>query len=563
MAFFLKKTKNNKGTYLQIYDSFHDPESGQTRHRSYKAIGYVHELRERGLDDPIAFYKLEVKKLNQERNRKKQDGKTKMVSEESIERNLGYFLWKSINDGLGVQKYLSLLQRDYKIKFDLYEALASLIYARVVKPCSKRKTYWDVLPLLYESSDLSLEQIYNAVEILGNEYEKIIEIYNYQVNLFYPFDLQQTFFDCTNFYFEIDREDDLRRKGPSKENRYDPIVGMGLLLDAKQIPLGMHIYPGNQSEKPIQREVLKGLKERYEIKGRSIRIADKGLNCGQNIYQVLMDGDGYIFSKSVKGLPAVEKDWILLENDYREVYDKEGEVRLKVKSCVDTFPYTFTDEDGKEITELLYEKRLVIYNPKLAKKKREEILKEVEKIRNLTLSGAKRKEFGDRAKYVDFVSNGSKVCPQLKQEKIEEDLQLAGYNLLVTSELKMDDMAIYNAYHELWRIEEYFRILKSDLDARPVFLQKENSIKGHFLVCYLAVLILRLLQFKVFEHKFNSNEIIGFARNYRIVPASQYNYLNLSRKSEFASYLAKSTGLNIMDYRLSDRKINSMLKYRF
>lgn len=563
MAFFLKRTKNNKGLYLQIYDSFHDPESQQTKHRSYKAIGYVHELQEQGLEDPVAFYRLEVKKLNQERAKKKQSVKTRSVGEESVERLLGHFLWKCINDGLGVRRDLSLLQRDYKIKFELYEALASLIYARVLRPCSKRKTYLEVLPSLYEGSALSLEQIYTAVEILGNEYEKIIEIYNDHVNRFYPFNLRQTFFDCTNFYFEIDREDELRKRGPSKENRHNPLVGMGLLLDADRIPVAMKIYPGNQSEKPVQREVLTRLKERHEISGRSIRVADKGINCGQNIYQALLDGDGYLFSKSVKSLAAVEKEWVLLEDGYRKIYDAEGEVRLLVKSCVDTFPYTFIDESGKERTELLYEKRLVTYNPKLAKKKREEILKEVEKIRGLTLGGAKRKEFGDRAKYVDFVSAEGKVSAKMRQDKIDEDLSLAGYNLLVTSELKMEDRILYETYHELWRIEESFRILKSDLDARPVFLQKEDSIKGHFLVCYLAVLILRLLQFKVFKQEFSSNAILDFVRSYRVVPASKYSYLNLSRKTAFAERLATKTGLNILDYRLSDKKIERMLDYRF
>ncbi len=565
MAYFLKKSHIKKGTYLQIYESYHDSESNQTRHRSYKAYGYLHVLQEQGIEDPIAFLEREVAMLNQERKLKEKSNEKKKekITEKSKERNLGYFLWKCVNDGLGVEKYISLLQSDYQIQFNLYDVIANLVYARVISPCSKKKTYLDVLPMLYEKANMSLDQLYNALEIIGNEYERIIEIYNNQVNLLYPFSLKYTFFDCTNFYFEIDKEDEFRRKGPSKENRYTPLVGMGILLDANQIPLGMKLYPGNQSEKPIHREVLNQLKKKPNITGRSIRIADKGLNCAQNIYQTLLDGDGYLFSKSVKSLSAKEKESILLEEGYEKICDEVDGAQIKIKSFQGAFLYTFTDENGRRRTETFNEKRVVVYNSSLAKKKREEIYQEVEKIKNLTLSGAKRKEFGDRAKYVDFVSTNGKVFPRLNQDKIDEDLRLVGYNMIVTSEVKMDAITIYNAYKQLWRIEESFRIFKSDLDARPVYLQKENSIKGHFLICYLSVLILRLLQFKIFKHKYTSNAILEFAKKYRVVQSGKYSYLNISKKSDFATELANKTGLDILDFKLDDKKIDAMLKHIF
>ena len=152
---------------------------------------------------------------------------------------------------------------------------------------------------------LSLNQIYSGLSYIGNEYEKIIEIYNHQINRNFPFDTSKTYFDCTNFYFEIDYEDALRRKGPSKENRKDPIVGMGLLLDANQIPMGMKLYPGNESEKPVIRDVINDLKKRHNINGKTIRVADTGLNCAENIIHALKEGDGYIFSKSVKQLRSL------------------------------------------------------------------------------------------------------------------------------------------------------------------------------------------------------------------------------------------------------------------
>ena len=142
----------------------------------------------------------------------------------------------------------------------------------------------------------------------------------------FSFDTSHTYFDCTNFYFEIDKEDDFRKNGPSKENRKSPIVGMGLLLDANQIPIGMKLYPGNESEKPIIRNIIDDLKKRNNISGKTIQVADKGLNCAENIMHALKAGDGYIFSKSVKKLPEIEKTWLLLDNDYRNVKNNKGKL---------------------------------------------------------------------------------------------------------------------------------------------------------------------------------------------------------------------------------------------
>ena len=307
MAYFLKKTKNKKGTYLQIYESYYDPERKGGAHRSYKPIGYVHELQANGIEDPISVFGEEVQKLNQEYKKKKQSEKERQISEESPEKLLGYFPLKNLNDSLGCKKYLDLMQTATNFRFNIFDMMAALIYARVVCPCSKLKTYLEVIPKLFERHDFSLDQIYSGLGYIGSEYEKIIEIFNHQVALKYPFDTSHSYFDCTNFYFEIDKEDDFRLKGPSKENKKEPIVGMGLLLDADQIPIGMKLYPGNESEKPVIRDIIDDLKQRSHISGRTIQIADKGLNCFNNILHALKTGDGYIFSKSVKTLPKTEK----------------------------------------------------------------------------------------------------------------------------------------------------------------------------------------------------------------------------------------------------------------
>lgn len=571
MAYFLKKSNYKKGTYLQIYESFYDPERKGGAHRSYKALGYVHELHAQGIDDPISFYQEEVIKLNQEYQATKAAKKARQISDNPPEKLIGYFPMKNINDKLSVKKYIDLMQTATDFRFNVFDMMSALVYARLVQPCSKSKTYDEVIPKLFDPYDFSLNQLYDGLEYIGCEYEKIIEIYNHQIQQMYRFDTSHTYFDCTNFYFEIDKEDDFRRKGPSKENRKEPIVGLGLLLDANQIPVGMKLFPGNQSEKPVIRNIIRNLKERNSISGRTIQIADKGLNCAENIFHALKNGDGYIFSKSVKHLPEIEKTWVLLPNDYRDIKNASGEVMYRIKECVDEFEYKFKVSDtNKEKRFKITEKRIVTYNPKLAKKQIYEINKEVEKARLLKASQAKKSEYGDSAKYVIFTATDKKgnetdgkVKVTMNEELIQKNLELAGYNMLITSEISMSDRDVYDAYHNLWRIEESFRIMKSQLDARPVYLQKEDTIVGHFLICYLAVLLTRLLQFKILKNNYCSEELFDFVRDFRVAKISDRKYINLSRGTAFIEEFSDICKLPLTSYFLSDGEIKKMLSHRF
>lgn len=570
MAYFLKKTNNKKGTYLQIYESYYDPERKGGAHRSYKPIGYVHQLQAEGMDDPIAFYKDEVQKLNQELKKKKQDEKARQISEESPEKLLGYFPLKNLCDSLRCKNYIDLMQTATGFRFNIFDMISALVYARVVHPCSKLKTYIEVIPKLFEKYDFSLDQLYSGLGYIGSEYEKIIEIFNHQVALKYPFDTSHNYFDCTNFYFEIGREDDFRLKGPSKENKKEPIVGMGLLLDANQIPIGMKMYPGNESEKPVMRDIIDDLKQRNHISGRTIQVADKGLNCFENILHALKAGDGYIFSKSVKMLPDTEKIWVLLENDYVDVKNKTGEVLYRIKDCVDDFNYNYTDKNGHRKTLKLTKKRVVTFNPKLAEKQKIEINRQVEKAKKLRTCEAKKSEYGDSSKYVTFISTDKKgekttgkVKVEINEKAIENAKKLAGYNMIVTSEIRMTASEIYAAYHNLWRIEESFRIMKSQLDARPVFMQKQETITGHFLICYLSVLLTRLFQIHVLKDEYGTEEIFDFIRDFRVVKISDRKYINLTRSSSFIKDLTAQTDLPLTSYFLGNEDINKMLSHRF
>lgn len=564
MAYFLKKQRQNNKTYLHIYESYYSPETKNTKHRFIKAMSTFEALKEKGIEDPVAYCQKEVDSLNEERNKEK----IRYISDVSPVRYLGYFPLSSIMNKLNIKKYVDLFKLSTSFSFDLYDVLSSLVFARIVNPCSKYRTYYEVIPNLYHDYDFSYDQLLEGLSFYGNDYEKFIELFNMQVNKIYKIDTSSTYFDCTNFYFEIDREDDFRRKGPSKENRKDPLVGMGLLLDKNQIPIGMKLYPGNESEKPVLREIIASLKERNNIEGRTIHVADKGLNCAQNIYFSRKNKDGYIFSKSVKQLPETEKVWVLLDNDYKEVKGNKGEVRFRYKECIDSFPYDYTDENGKKHRFELTEKRVVSYNPALAIKQKAEINKLIEKAKNLQLAKAKKEEYGECSKYVKFSSTSKgkitddKVKVTLNNEAIEKDLSLAGYNLLVTSETKMKALDIYETYHNLWRIEESFRIMKSDLDARPVFLQKEDTIKGHFFICYIAVLLQRLLQFHELENRYSSSDLSRFFKNFKAAKA-EGRYINLSQSDSFINDLSKMTGLPLNHLELSEAKIKKVFSYKF
>ncbi len=566
----LKKTNNKKGTYLQIYESYYDPERKGGAHRSYKPIGYVHELQAGGIDDPITFYGEEVRKLNRQYKERKQAEKSRQISDESPEKLLGYFPLKNLNDSLGCKKYIDLMQAATGFRFNVFDMASALVYARAVHPCSKSRTYDEVIPKLFEKHDFSLDQLYSGLEYIGSEYEKLIEIYNHQVSQKYRFDTSHTYFDCTNFYFEIGKEDDFRLKGPSKENKKEPIVGLGLLLDANQIPAGMKMYPGNESEKPVLRNIIDDLKQRNHISGRTIQVADKGLNCFNNIFHALKAGDGYIFSKSVKTLPETEKTWVLLQDGYLDIKNKKGEVLYRIKECVGDFPYTYTDADGHKKMLKLPEKRIVTFTPKLAEKQKYEINRQVEKAKKLKACEAKKSEYGDSAKYVTFVSadkkgqkTDGKVNVEINKKAIENARALAGYNMIVTSETRMGAPEIYAAYHNLWRIEESFRVMKSQLDAKPVYLQKRDTITGHFLICYLAVLLTRLFQIHILNDNFGTEEIFDFMHDFRVAKVSERKYINLTRNSSFIKELSTKTGLPLTSYFLGNEDINKMLSHRF
>lgn len=575
MVYFLKKTTpSKKGLYLQIYQSYYIPGKGK-RNKSYQVIGYVNELKEKGIDDPLSYAQKIVDKLNEDVAKRKDI----QIGDTSASKNIGYFLVKAMIDALDVDKVMNIMTQNKHFQFKVSDFVRTMIYAQIANPGSKLKASEKVIPNLYGVNSFSYDQILDGIEYIGMDYTKYIELFNHQINKLWPRNTNINFFDCTNYYFEIDLENGDKQKGPSKENSHDPIIGQALLLDADQIPLGMMMYPGNESEKPYLRKMIEDTKERYDINGKTIQVADKGLNCARNIYAAVKEAnDGYIFSKSVHGkyLSDKEKNWVLLddneENRWTNVLGDDGKIIYRYKECIDTFEYHcyLSDSDEKETYFKVKEKRVVTYNPSLARKQRQQINKEIEKAKSmLTIKEANKDDFGDAAKYVKFEAkdkNGKKVKikPELMMDKINEDLSLAGYNLLVTSETELEAKEIYNTYHGLWRIEESFRIMKSYLEARPVFLQKEESIYGHFLICYLSLVILRLLELKIFNDELPVNQIVEFIRNYSVTDSSEGTYINNATKSKTFLKIKDQLGLSKLgNLLLKKQDIDLLLKTEF
>ena len=562
MSFFIKKTVVKGRTFLQISQSFYDPEKKTSSNRVYEKIGYLDKLIEQGIEDPISHFSKKVAKLNKEQRQVLEQEKIEKISENNT-KNFGYFLIKAMFNTLGLQNELGAMDFFFKGKYPISNLIEALTYSRCILPCSKKKTFESVIPSMYEKYNLSLDQIYDGLEFIGQYYLDFIEIMNSKINDTFKRNTEHTFFDCTNYYFEIDYAKEDKQKGPSKENRPEPIIGQALLLDADSIPLAMKIYPGNESEKPKIRELIKQMKKQNSIIGKTIQIADKGLNCGQNIYDALKNGDGYIFSQSVPMLEEKEQLWVTLNNDYKEIKDENGKLIYKYKSCVDEFPITFKDENGNKTKVTVTQKRVATFSQKLYEKKRYEIQKLVEKAHGNLNKYFKKEDYGECGKYLIFKDeDGKSVAPEFNVEKIKKDLDLAGYNVLITSEIDMKPEEIYSAYHKLWKIENCFRTLKSELDTRPVYLQNKHKIYGHFLICYFALTMTRLLEEKIFGNLFTTSEIFDIIKSLICYDhhGSIYNGTNYSKKLDKLNDLLQS---KITNRRLYDRDLKQLFAMKY
>lgn len=569
MAYFLRKTRRKNGDiYYQIYDSYYSAEERKNKNRSVEKLGLLSSLRREGESDSECEQRL--RGMVSERERDRSGKQAKQIDDNDELVNYGYFLLEGMVRHLDIRKQIDLLTLGSRIRFSLSDVLFSLADARVIDPCSKWKTFAEVFPLMYEdpTKKISLSQMYSGVCFLGTVVQDVVDILNAAIDKRFGRSLDRVYFDCTNYYFEIDCESGIKRRGPSKENRTSPIVSMALLLDSDLIPYQMEIFPGNESEKPRLPRALDRIREEKGKESKIIQVADKGLNCAENIRKCGKN-DGYIFSKAPKMMADKDLEWMLDEKGWTDVMDKNGEVSYRYKSVTDVYDYEFKDENGKTVKFTKAEKRVATFNPSLRKKQAIELTRQYDKAMKKTASAQIKEAVGGKnAKMISVDAVSKKTGEELEdaqivlsgnKEKLEHDLKLAGYNILITSEVAMKESEIYDVYHKLWNIERTFRMMKTQLAARPAFASTDDGIRGHFLTCYTSIVLLRLLEKKVFSGQFTVEEIIEYIKKARAFRLSDNDYCNLLKRKDAAisEYIQKRTELPLLNKRLTDSKIKS------
>ena len=508
---FLKKIKTEKGrVFLQIVEGFRN-EKGNTSHKVIKKIGYLDDLSEI-YEDPIKHFKELAAKMTKDDKDKSSfeiDYSKELSSSASSLRNIGYLALKPIVNSLKLNIPCVAIDSKTNSNFKTFDVLSFLIYSQIINPSSKISSYNKKEQFL-ENYHFSEDQMYRALSHIGNSFESIKDYTYHTTNEAYGLDTKTSFYDGTNFYFEIDNEDDFRKKGPSKEEKKSPIVSVGLLLDANHIPIDIKIYPGNESEKIHFTDVIKEMKVKNKISGKTIYVADKGLNTGQNIWTCLENKNGYIYSKSIKGSDSTTKQYVQNDYGFEDIYDEYRKLKYRVKGFVHdaTISFNYDNKDHKLNVKQL---QVVTWSKKYADKTKYEREKMISKAKSIINNPSKytKEWLGNAASYlkqVSFDKDGNVIKEKsnliLDIEKIEKEAIYDGYYLIVTSELNMSPVDVLNTYRKLSHIENSFRVQKLFLKVRPVYLQREERIKAHVLVSYLSLLIIRILETKILENKF-------------------------------------------------------------
>ena len=518
---FLKKIPNKRTgrTFLSIVEGYRDPNTGKIRHKTIEALGYLDEL-EREYEDPIAHFKKVAKEMTQ--LNKQSDNPIvftftpwdKIGDSSSLRKNLGFSVLSAIYHELRIHKFMANRQRSLKADFLLNDIFKMLIFLRILDPGSKKKAF-ESKDAYFEKFEFSLMDVYRSLTLFHKYKDALLLHLHEEVRMKYGRDVSNVFYDVTNYYFEIEEPDRLRKKGVSKEHRPNPIVQMGLLMDREGIPITYRLFSGNTNDCSTLLPVLSELKESYNI-SRMVVVADRGLNTGENIAYNIIKGDGYIYSQSIRGAQRSLKSYVLNGKDYIE-----RENGFKIKSRVYPREIWVTNAEGKRVKVPIDEKQIVFYSPNYAKKARAERAFVLEKAKMLVKNpGAfnRATSYGS-AKYIKDLVYDKKTGeilttnhqPTLDWEKIAEEEKYDGYYAIVTSELDMLDYDVIDTYRGLWRIEESFRITKSDLETRPVYVSREDHIEAHFLTCFTALLILRLLEVRT-KRKYTSATIINELR---------------------------------------------------
>ena len=515
---------NNKDVYI---NQSYRKENGKTSSRIYKKLGKYNDLLEQFDGDKeklMAWAKEEAKKVTELYNQR--NGKVtlefsqaaRIPLNEARSFNVGYLFLQVLCTQLRLDKICRTIKTRHRFKYDLNAILTDLAYARILSPASKLGSY-DYCKTLLEPPKYSLQDIYRALSVIAEESDFIqSELYK-NSNFLHPRDKRILYYDCTNYYFEIEEESGSKRYGKSKEHRPNPIVTMGLFMDTDGIPLAFDIFPGNQNEqttlKPLETKILQDFNC-----SEFIFCSDAGLGSASNRRFNSMGNRSYIISHSLKKMKKEDRDIALDPTQFRRV----GSGRF--------IDLRELDETKKEVFETVYYKEvpvitgdmdetlIVTYSPKYKayqKKIREGQIERAKKI--IATPGQKRKgkNQNDPMRFVkktSVTSDGEiaeKNVYDLDEEQIQKEEMYDGFYAVITN-LEGDVNEIIKINKQRWEIEENFRIMKTEFDARPVYVRRDDRIKAHFMTCYISLLLYRLLEKKLGD-TYTSKQILETLRS--------------------------------------------------
>lgn len=508
---YLHKSKRKDGrVYLAFAEGYR--KDGKSKMRTVGSLGYLDEL-EKQFDDPIAHFKAVCDEANAAARAERQNVQVtihplqKIDKREAARKNAGSAVLLAVYNALGIEIAVRNKTRGSKASYDSNAVMRLLTVERIINPGSK-KSAWENKEHYFFRTAFSLEDTYRALDVLCGCKDKIVSAINRSIDKMGIRDTACVFYDVTNYYFEIDDPDEdegLRQKGMSKEHRKSPIVQMGLLQDSKGVPIGYRLFPGNTPDPLTMLDVLSEMKRDYG-QDRVVVVGDKGNNCSANIAALAAKGDGFVYSQSIRGTKsdAELKNWVLGDDGYECATNADGHVTYKVKSKQGYKTVSVAGPNGSKRKVDVDVKYVAFWSEKYEKRARKERQAAIDKAKRLVADPgayAAATHFG-AAKYVRGLAVDGRTgelleaasALELDEDRLAADEACDGYYLIVTSETGMADDAVIEAYRGLWRIEESFKVTKSDLETRPVYVSRREHIEAHFLTCYAALCILRIIQ---------------------------------------------------------------------
>ena len=547
-------SRNNKDVY--IYQSFRK-ENGKSSSRIYKKLGKYNTLLEQfdgNVDRLMAWAKEQAAKETE--LYKQHTGKiaVEFSKAATIPRNkqrsfnVGYLFLQDLCTQLRLDKICRTIKGRHKFKYNLNAILTDLVYARILSPSSKLASY-EYCQSLLESPKYSLQDVYRSLSVIAEESDFIqSELYK-NSNFLHPRNNRILYYDCTNYYFEIEEEGDFRRYGKSKENRPNPIVTMGLFMDADGIPLAFDIFPGNQNEqttlKPLEAKILQDFNC-----SEFIYCSDSGLGSASNRRFNSLGNRAYIITHSLKKMKREDREIALNPTQFRKVGSQKF-IDLRTLDETDEEVYhTIYYKEVPVVTGNMDETLIITYSPKYKAYQRKIRARQIERAQKiLATPGRKRKgkNQNDPMRFVkktSITSEGEiaeKQVYDLDEEQIEKEEMYDGFYTVITN-LEGDISEIIRINKQRWEIEENFRILKTEFEARPVYVRREDRIKAHFMTCYISLLLYRLLEKKL-GNAYTASQILGTLRSMQMTLLNTASgYIPSYTRTELTDTLHKAFG---------------------